>query len=300
MWFVLAIIALVCWSGSDLFSKIGSRPDDKNSHWKMVMAVGLVMGLHAAYEMIFGGVEITLGDIITYLPASVLYIGAMVMGYIALRYIELSVSSPICNGSGALAALFCFIFLREAPDPIVWVGVIIVGIGVVSLGFAEMSESEEHRLLRQEKANIKYSKSWIALVLPFLYCLIDAAGTVADSIILETLNEDVANVAYELTFLFMGILAAIYVLCIKRERLSVPREVPKLLGGVCETAGQFAYIYAIGDEAHMGPAAAIISAYCALSVIWSRIFLKEKLSVKHYISIIITVIGIVILGVFDA
>ena len=41
MWFVLALIALVCWSGSDIFSKIGSKPDDKNSHWKMVMAVGL-------------------------------------------------------------------------------------------------------------------------------------------------------------------------------------------------------------------------------------------------------------------
>lgn len=300
MWFVLAIAALVCWSGSDLFSKIGSKPDDKNSHWKMVMAVGLVMGLHASFEIFVGGVEITFGDILTYLPASILYIGSMVMGYVALRYIELSVSSPICNASGALAALFCFIFLREAPAAPVWIGVILVGIGVVSLGIAEMNESDEHRFLRQEKANIKYSKSWIALILPLLYCLIDAAGTVADSIILESLNEDVANVAYELTFLFMGVVAAIYVLVIKREKLSVPREAPKLLGGICETAGQFAYIYAIGNEEHMGAAAAIISAYCALSVVWSRIFLKEKLSFKHYLAIIVTVIGIVVLGVFDA
>ena len=200
MWFILALVALVCWSGSDIFSKIGSKPDDKNSHWKMVMAVGLVMGLHAAYEIFIGGVSITFADIIAYLPASVLYIGSMVMGYIALRYIELSVSSPICNASGAVAALFCFLFLREAPEAPVWIGVILVGIGVVALGFSEMSESDEHRLMRQEKANIKYSKSWIALILPLLYCLIDAAGTVADSIILETLNEDVANVALLTSF----------------------------------------------------------------------------------------------------
>lgn len=300
MWFILALIALVCWSGSDIFSKIGSKPDDKNSHWKMVMAVGLVMGIHAAYEILIGGVPITFADIIAYLPASALYIGSMVMGYVALRYIELSVSSPICNASGAVAALFCFIFLREAPEAPVWIGVILVGIGVVALGFSEMSESDEHRLLRQEKANIKYSKSWIALVLPLLYCFIDAAGTVADSIILETLNEDVANVAYELTFLAMGVVCAFYVLVIKREKLSIPKEGPKLLGGVCETAGQFAYIYAIGNEEHMGAAAAIISAYCALSVIWGRIFLKEKLSVKHYASIAVAFIGIIILGFFDA
>ena len=45
--------------------------------------------------------------------------------------------------------------------------------------------------------------------------------------------------------------------------------------------------------------AAIISAYCAASVIWSRIFLKEKLSYKHYIAITITVIGIVVMGILD-
>ena len=38
---------------------------------------------------------------------------------------------------------------------------------------------------------------------------------------------------------------------------------------------------------------------CAASVLWSRIFLKEKLSVKHYISILMVFIGIVIMGVFD-
>ena len=46
-WFILSLIAILFWSGSDLFSKLGSRPDDKYSHWKMVMAVGVVMGAHA-------------------------------------------------------------------------------------------------------------------------------------------------------------------------------------------------------------------------------------------------------------
>ena len=50
MWFWLSLIALLCWSGSDLFSKIGCRDaDDKLAHLKMVIAVGVVMGLHAAY-----------------------------------------------------------------------------------------------------------------------------------------------------------------------------------------------------------------------------------------------------------
>jgi drug/metabolite transporter (DMT)-like permease len=40
----------------------------------------------------------------------------------------------------------------------------------------------------------------------------------------------------------------------------------------------------------------IISAYCALSVLWGRIFLKEKLSWKHYAAIATTFVGIVLLG----
>ena len=118
MWFVLSLVALLFWSGSDIFSKVGSKPDDKQSHWKMVIAVGLVMGLHALYEIFIGGVEISFNAIITYLPASLLYILSMTIGYVGLRYIELSVSSPVCNSSGALAALFCFIFLRESPAPL--------------------------------------------------------------------------------------------------------------------------------------------------------------------------------------
>ena len=86
MWFWLSLVTLICWSGSDLFSKIGCRDaKDKYSHLKMVMAVGLVMGLHAAYEVFVGGTEISLQIIWTYLPVSLLYIGSMAMGYLGLR-----------------------------------------------------------------------------------------------------------------------------------------------------------------------------------------------------------------------
>lgn len=303
MWFVLSLVALLCWSGSDLFSKIGSKPDDKYSQWKMVVAVGLVMGIHAAFEIFVNGVQINWSAILTYLPASALYISSMVLGYIALRYIELSVSSPVCNSSGAIASLFMIIFFFkmsgiETQGQLVGTifGIVACGIGVVGLGFAEMGEDEEVKLKRQEKANVKYSKSWIAIVLPVLYCFIDAAGTIADTFILETLDENVANVAYELTFLACGGIAAIYVFAIKRDKPTVKREFPKVVGAVCETAGQFAYIMALSKNSVA--AAPIICCYCALSVVWGAIFLKERLSWKHYIAIAITIAGIVLLGVF--
>ena len=300
MWFWFAIIALFCWSGSDLFSKIGcADARDKYSHYKMVTAVGVIMGLHAAYEIFIGGVDITLAAILKYLPVSALYILSMAIGYIGLRYIELSVSSPICNSSGALVAVLCIITGDKLAGP-QYLAVALVCLGVIGLGFVEAHEDDELRALRQEKANYKYSKSALAIILPLIYCLLDALGTFADSIVLETLDEDVANVAYELTFLVCGLVAFIYVKLIKKQKFLPKKEAPKYVGAIFETAGQFAYIYALSDEEHVAMAAPIISAYCLASVVWSRIFLKEKLSVKHYITIAVAIVGIVILGVYDA
>lgn len=301
MWFWFALIALLCWSGSDLFSKIGCQDsDDKYSHLKMVMAVGLVMGLHAAYEIFVGGVEINGEVILQYLPVSALYIVSMTVGYVGLRYIELSISSPICNSSGAIVAVLIFATqgINGLP-PMALAAVALVCIGVIALGFTEANEDEELRRARQDASNHHYAKSWLAIALPVIYCMLDALGTFADSRVLETLNEDSANVAYELTFLVVGIVCAVYVLGVKKQKLIPKREAPKYTGAIFETAGQFAYIYALADTEHAALAAPMISAYCVASVVWSRIFLKEKLSLKHYASVLLVVAGIVILGILD-
>ena len=269
MWFTFSVIALLCWSGSDLFSKIGCQdPRDKYSHLKMVTAVGVVMGLHALYQIFFKGVEMSWHVVLTYLPVSMLYILSMTIGYLGLRYIELSISSPICNSSGAIVAVLTFLTAGISEDlpPVALVAVALVCIGVIGLGFTEANEDEELRRARQDASNHHYAKSWIAIAIPVVYCLLDALGTFADSIVLETLNEDSANCAYELTFLFVGVLCAIYVLA---------------------------------DSEHVAFAAPIISSYCVASVLWSRLFLKEKLSWKHYAMIAVVVAGIVILGILD-
>ena len=299
-WFWFSIIALLCWSGSDFFSKIGCRdPKDKYSQYKMVIAVGVVMGLHAAYEIFIGGVEISWEVIWTYLPVSLLYIGSMTLGYVGLRYIELSISSPICNASGALVAVIAIVTGTAEPMAAPqYLAIVLACAGVIGLGFVEANEDDELRAARQEASNYKYAKSWLALALPIAYCLLDAAGTFADDLVLETLNEDSANVAYELTFLAAGVVAVVYTCVIKKQKLVPKMELPKYIGAGFETAGQLAYIYALasGESALAAP---IIASYCMVSVLWSRLFLKERLSWKHYVCIFVTFAGIVIMGVYD-
>ena len=299
-WFWLSIIALLCWSGSDFFSKIGCRDAaDKYSQYKMVTAVGVVMGIHAAIEIFVGGVEISWQVIWTYLPVSLLYIGSMTLGYVGLRYIELSISSPICNASGALVAIIAIVSGTAGKMAIAqYIAIFLACAGVIGLGFVEANEDDDLRAARQEASNYKYAKSWLALALPIAYCILDAAGTFADDLVLETLNEDSANVAYELTFLVAGIVSFIYTVIIKKQKLLPKAEGPKYIGAAFETAGQLAYIYALasGESALAAP---IIASYCMASVLWSRLFLKEKLSWKHYTCILVTFAGILIMGIYD-
>lgn len=299
-WFFLSLAALLCWSFSDLFSKIGcADPNDKSNAFKMVTAVGVVMGLHAAYTLCFTDIAFSPKTMITYFPVSMLYILSMTIGYVGLRFIELSISSPICNSSGALVSVICIITGSVITKAQLG-AVALVALGVVGLGFSEMIEDDKLRAARQSKSNYKYAKSMLALAIPVVYCLLDALGTFADSLVLGALDEDEANTAYELTFLLCGIAAFIYVKFVRKDRFFPKKELPKYVGALFETAGQFAYIYALSDEKHVALSAPIISSYCAVSVLWGRLFLKEKLTWKHYLCIAVTVAGIAILGLYDA
>jgi drug/metabolite transporter (DMT)-like permease len=322
MWFVLSILALLAWSGSDIFSKVGTRQNDKNSHWKVVFAVGLVMGIHFLITLIGGSVIDGMGgvdqvpkvvaslfytdfvfmDFVRYLPVAALYILAMVFGYIGLRYIELSISSPICNCSGALAFLLCLIFgIEDEISLPVIIAVVLITIGIVALGFIENFEDEETKAARQEKANRKYAKSFLAFLLPIVYLIIDALGTLGDEMIFAIEDEAgngiitdyAANSAFELTFFLLAIFAFIWIKFVKKDKIFSGNK-HFYLGATCETIGQVFYMAVMFSDFTEGMV--IISAYCALSVLWGRIFLKEKLSWKHYAAIATTFVGIVLLG----
>ena len=293
-WFVLSLIAILFWSGSDLFSKMGSKPDDIYSHWKMVIAVGSVMGIHAVVTILMGA-EFSLYVMVSYFPASAMYILFMILGYAGLRYIELSISSPICNSSGAVAALLCFFFLGATMTGIQFFAVALVSAAVFLLSLIE--KKRDKTILRAEgiTPDKKHTSSIIAVVFPLLYCLIDGLGTFADAVLLDgIITEERGNIAYELTFLLMAVFAFIYVVVIKKQKLVVKKEGLKLTAALCETAGQFAYIYAIGANAVV--AAPMISSYCIASLLWSRIFLKEKLTKTQYAVIFMAAVGIAILG----
>ena len=349
MFFAFALIALVCWSGSDLFSKMGTEQKDKFSHWRVIFFVGVIMGIHAVICIIASAIfgtslenanpfvqgliytDFKAVDFLTYLPVGFLYLLAMVIGYAGLRYIELSISSPICNGSGALAFIIIIalgalgVFSEPASlNFLDIIAVVFMTVGVIGLGYVESAESEELKLMRCDKTKFKYTKSYLAILIPIIYLIIDAIGTVGDELLYDDkfgalfnqegaifVSDYAANTAFELVSVCFAIFAFCWVKFVKKQNMfsfrvdevmpdgsvqttKVPFSKFLVYGGICETVGQIFYMAVMASDFTAG--IPMISTYCVLSLVWSRIFLKERLSVKHYIMIALTFVGIGVLA----
>ena len=70
-----------------------------------------------------------------------------------------------------------------------------------------------------------------------------------------------------------------------------------LAAALFETAGQMFYVYAMAKDATI--AAPIVGSYCVLSMLLSRIFLKEKLRKQEYAGIFLVLAGVIILAILD-
>ncbi len=305
MWFIFALITLLSWGTADLFYKKGADEEDKYSHLKTSMMVGLVMGIHAICMLLFTDMNYNFINILIYLPVSLMYILSMTIGYFGLRYLEVSISSPIQNSSGAVACLLCLIFLNQTVDLVSAIAIILISIGIFMLGVLEKSKQKEY----EELNNKKYKIGFIAFMIPVIYCVIDALGTFFDAYYLDSLEltplknvteltlENVANTSYELTFLICAILIFVFLKLIKKQKLVIKEQKERASAAIFETIGQFTYVYAMSGASII--AAPMISAYSIISIILSRIFLKEKLNKKQYGVVALVMLGIVLLGISD-
>lgn len=308
MWFVFALATTVLWGVADLFYKKSADTTEKYSHLLTSIFVGLVMGIYAIVLIVQHGFVYDPINILIYLPVSLMYIISMVIGYVGLRYLELSISSPIQNSSGAFGCILCFLILGEVMDVPSTIAVIVISVGVFWLGWLERTKSSE--VSAEDK---KYSKSAVALLFPILYCVIDSLGSFFDAYYLDdieatplvlpanasdTLFEDTANISYMLSWLIIALVLAIYVFVIKKEKIELKKQGDKLGAAIFETAGQIFYVYALSDGNGV-ISIPMISAYAIVSIILSRIFLKEKLKPMQYAAVALVIVGIVILGLVE-
>ena len=304
-WLFFSIATALLWGTAELFYKKGARPDEKYSHLKICVWVGVVMGTHAIFTLLTQDIHYNPVNLIRYLPVSLMYIISMAFSYFGMRFLEESISDPIENTAGVICVVLFAVFMKDEFSILTWVAVAIIAIGVVGVGYLENKGETPRKKQYGKKLAI------VAFIMPFIYALLDAFGTFLDDAfflvediaatplvdVTEETIEAVANTSYELTFALFALGLYIFMKSKNVKFGPVPQHKDKILAAVFETAGQFTYVYALGGVDAV--AAPILSSVCIVSMLLSRIFLKEKLSWKTYAFIFVVIIGILLLAVAE-
>ena len=301
MWLLFTLATTLLWGLAELFYKKGSHEERKYDHLRVCIMVGAVMGIHAIFTLMTSDISYDPMNLIAYLPVSLCYIVSMACSFFGIRFIEESLSDPIENTSGAMCTVMCALILGDKVPPLVWVAIAVIVIGILGVSREEQSAGLERKKRLGKKLAV------IAFAMPFCYAIIDAIGCVLDIYFLEMetspligITEEnielVANISYELTFAIVGLILLGFML-FKRVKFELPKQKDKALAAICETAGQLTYVYAMSGNGAI--AAPIISCVCVVSLLLSRIFLKEKLTKRQYMFISIIIVGILMLAVLE-
>lgn len=301
MWLFFTLATTLLWGLAELFYKKGSHEEHKYDHLRVCIMVGAVMGIHAIFTLMTSDIVYDPMNLIAYLPVSLCYIISMACSFFGIRFIEESLSDPIENTSGAMCTVMCALILGDEIAPLVWVAIAVIVVGILGVSREEQSAGLER------KKRLGSKLALIAFAMPFCYAIIDAIGCVLDIYFLEMetspligITEEnielVANISYELTFAIVGIILLLFMMY-KRVKFELPKQKDKALAAVCETAGQLTYVYAMSGNGAI--AAPIISCVCVVSLLLSRIFLKEKLTKRQYMFITIIIVGILMLAVLE-
>ena len=253
---------------------------------------------------------IMLADNLYLIPVTVLYVIALFFGLLGAKHLDASVVSPLENIDGAIAAIILYIFflvtgrshVTDSIGIMDIIGTVSITAGVILIGI------QEHKLSKQ-KINLDNNKNKhrlgaLALLFPIVYNLVDAISIVTMGITVsgeaDVSMPDIDFFFFEcMGFLAVGILVWLYMLIAKKCVYNPFKktEIFRCGAATCETLGTLVFTIAVGISPIL--TVPISSSYCFVTIILARIFLKERLTIKQYLSLALVVAGIALLGISE-
>jgi drug/metabolite transporter (DMT)-like permease len=250
------------------------------------------------------------GDNLYLIPLCIFYVIALFFGLLGTKHLEASVVSPLENIDGAIAAIILYIFflftdsthLTDKIGAMDVIGTVAIVAGIVLLGIQEQKLSKQEISLNEDKK--KHRLGALALIFPIVYNLVDAASMVAMGVTVSGETEvsipDIDFFFFECVGFTVGAIFVWLYLLIAKKYVYNPfkkTELSRCGAGVGDTLGTMAFTFAVGLNPIL--TAPITSSYCLVTIVLARIFLKERLTRKQYLSLALLVVGIALLGVSE-
>ena len=313
-WLLLTLSAIILWGATDILLKKSLQCSDSLSHFKTFVWIGLIAALSCVVvalcsDTLLDSVRM-IADNLYLIPVTVFYVVAMFFGLLGAKHLDASVVSPLENIDGAITAIILYMFffltgrshVTDSIGIIDIIGTVAITTGVIFLGIQEHKLSKQEKNLEEDKK--KHRLGALALLFPIAYNLADAVSMVATGIAVSGETEvEIPEIDFFFFecfgFLVISIFVWIYMLTVKKYVYNPFKkaELPRLGAATCETLGTLTFVFATGINPIL--TAPITSSYCFVTVILARIFLKERLTKKQYLSLALVIIGIALLGISE-
>lgn len=313
-WLILTLSCIILWGLTDILLKKSLNYSDPLSQYKTFIWIGIVA---APASIIMAICSDTLPESIRIIaqnpyiiPVNIFYVVATFFGLLGAKHLDASVVSPLENIDGAITAIILYLFFlftdhSNVTDSIGFVdifGMVIITVGVVLLGVQEQKLSRQEKSLDEDKK--KHRLGALALLFPIVYNLADAVSMVATGIMVSGETEfsipDIDYIFFEsFAFSLFAIFVWLYLLMTKKYVYNPFKKTEIYCCGAasCDTLGTIAFTFAVAISPIL--TAPITSSYCLVTIILARIFLKERLTKKQYLSLVFLIAGIALLGVSE-
>ena len=314
IWLILTLSAIILWGTTDILLKKSLHCSDPLSQYKTFIWMGLVAALSGVIAAICSDTLLdsirALADNLYLIPVTVFYVVAMFFGLLGAKHLDASVVSPLENIDGAITAIFLYLFffltgrshVTESIGIMDIIGTFAITIGVMLLGMQEHKLSKQEINIEEDKK--KHRLGALALLFPIAYNLADALSMVATGI---TVSGEAEVEIPEIDFFFfecfgflvISIFVWLYMLIAKKHVYNPFKkaDLPRLGAATCDTLGTLMFVFAMGINPIL--TAPITSSYCFVTIILARIFLKERLTKKQYLSVAFVIAGIALLGISE-
>ena len=313
-WLLLTLSCIILWGITDILLKKSLDYSDSLSQYKTFVWIGIVMAPAGVIMAICSDTLLDsimmVKDNLYLIPLCVFYAIALFFGLLGAKHLDASVVSPLENIDGAMAAIILYFFflftgrshITDKIGLVQLVGTVAIVAGVILLGIQEQSLSKQETHLSEDKK--RHRLGALALIFPIVYNLVDAVSMVAVGITVSEETDvaipDIDFFIFEsLGFVVVAICVWFYMLIIKKYKYNPfkKEELVRCGAATGETFGTMAFTFAVGISPIL--TAPITSSYCFVTIVLARIFLKERLTKKQYLSLAFLVVGIALLGVSE-
>ena len=313
-WLLLTLSCIILWGFTDILLKKSLNHSDPLSQYKTFIWIGLVavpvcVVMAICSDTLSASIRIVARNPYI-IPVNIFYVIALFFGLLGAKHLDASVVSPLENIDGAITAIILYLFFlftgrSNVTDSIGIadiVGMVVITVGIVLLGIQEQKLSQQEDHLDENKK--KHRLGALALLFPIVYNLADAVSMVATGVMVSGEMEfsipDIDYIFFEsFAFSIFALLVWLYMLIAKKHMYHPFKKTERYCCGaaICETLGTTAFTFAVAISPVL--TAPITSSYCLVTIILARIFLKERLTKKQYLSLALLVAGIALLGVSE-